>query len=84
MNSKINIETNKISLNNINKEENKFKIVYSPYGYVKILEDDINNNTLTLYKFIQYKNINNDNNFMLGTIFKNNIKQNINIKVKYF
>ena len=84
MNSKINIETNKISLNNINKEENKFKIVYSPYGYVKILEDDINNNTLTLYKFVQYKNINNDNNFMLGTIFKNNIKQNINIKVKYF
>ena len=84
MNSKINIETNKISLNNINKEENKFKIVYSPYGYVKILEDDINNNTLTLYKFVQYKNINNDNNFMLGTIFKNNIKQNINIKVKDF
>ena len=30
MNSKINIETNKISLSNINKEENKFKIVYSP------------------------------------------------------
>ena len=84
MNSKNNIETNKNSLNNNNKEEKRYKIVYSPYGYVKILEEDINNNTLTLYKFIQYKNTNNDNNCMLGTVFKNNIKQNINIKVKYF
>ena len=84
MNSKNNIETNKNSLNNNNKEENKYKIVYSPYGYVKILEEDINNNSLTLYKFIQYKNTNNDNNCILGTVFKNNIKQNINIKVKYF
>ena len=82
--SKNNIETNKDSLNNNNKEKNKYKIVYSQYGYVKILEEDINNDTLTLYKFVQYKNTDNDNNCMLGTIFKNNIKQNINIKVKYF
>ena len=82
--SKNNIETNKDSLNNDNKEKNKYKIVYSQYGYIKILEEDINNDTLTLYKFVQYKNTDNDNNCMLGTIFKNNIKQNINIKVKYF
>ena len=82
--SKNNIKTNKDSLNNNNKEKNKYKIVYSQYGYVKILEEDINNDTLTLYKFVQYKNTDNDNNCMLGTIFKNNIKQNINIKVKYF
>ena len=82
MNSKNNIETNKNSLNNNNKEENKYKIVYSPYGYVKILEEDINNNTLTLYKFIQYKNTNNDNNCMLGTVFKNNIKQKLNILIE--
>ena len=82
----MNIETNKDSLNNNNKEEKKYKIVYSPYGYIKISEEDINNNSLTIYKFVQYKNSNNDNdnNCMLGTIFKNNIKQNINIKVKYF
>lgn len=82
----MNIETNKDSLNNNNKEENKYKIVYSPYGYIKISEEDINNNSLTIYKFLQYKNSSNDNdnNCMLGTIFKNNIKQNINIKVKYF
>lgn len=39
---------------------------------------------MTLYKFIQYKNSNNTTNCLLGTIFKNNIKQQINIRVKYF
>ena len=71
-------------LNQNNKEENKYEIAYSPYGYIKILKEDINNNSLTLYKFIQYKNSNNTTNFLLGTIFKNDVKQHINIRVKYF
>ena len=77
-------EINKMPLNQNNKEENKYEIVYSPYGYLKILKEDINNNSLTLYKFIQYKNSNNTTNFLFGTIFKNNIKQHIDIRVKYF
>ena len=77
-------ETNKITLNQNNKEENKYEIVYSPYSYLKILNEDINNNLLNLYKFIQYKNSNNTTNFLFGTVFKNNIKQHINIRAKYF
>ena len=69
-----------------NASENKYKIVYSPYGYIKILEKDISNNSLTLYNFFQYKNnINNiSNNYFVGTIYKNNIKNDISIKLKYF
>ena len=69
-----------------NTLENKYKIVYSPYGYIKILEKDLSDNSLTLYNFIQYKNkINNiSNNYFEGTIFKNNIKNDINIRLKYF
>jgi hypothetical protein len=68
--------------NQDNKEENKYKIFYSSYGYIKILEKEVNNNTLTLYNFIQYGN--NANNYMQGSIFKNNIKDNINIRLKSF
>ena len=69
-----------------NKLENKYRIVYSPYGYIKILEKDLSDNSLTLYNFIQYKNkINNiSNNYFEGTIFKNNIQNDINIRIKYF
>ena len=69
-----------------NTLENKYKIVYSPYGYIKILEKDIADNSLTLYNFFQYKNsINNiSNNYFVGTIYKNNIKNDINIRLKYF
>ena len=69
-----------------NKLENKYRIVYSPYGYIKILEKDLSDNSLTLYNFIQYKNkINNiSNNYFEGTIFKNNIQNDINIRLKYF
>ena len=71
-------------LNENNKEEKKYKVVYSPYGYLKILEEDINNNLLSFYNFIQYKNNNNTNNYLKGTIFKDNIKENIDLRVKYF
>jgi len=66
--------------------ENKYKIVYSLYGYIKILEKDIADKSLTLYNFFQYKNsINNiSNNYFIGTIYKNNIKNDISIKLKYF
>jgi len=66
--------------------ENKYKVVYSPYGYIKILEKDLSDNSLTLYDFIQYKNniCNISNNYFIGTISKNNIKNDINIRLKYF
>ena len=68
-----------------NKEVNKYKIFYSSYGYIKILQKDIDNNTLTIYNFIQYDNNNNiNNNSLIGTIYKNNIKENIKIRLKYF
>ena len=63
-------------------EENKYKIFYSSYGYIKIKESDITNNLLTLYDFIQYKNQN--RNLLFGKIYKNNIKDNINIRIKSF
>ena len=66
------------------KEENKYKIFYSSYGYIKILQKDINNNSLTLYNFIQYDNNNISNNSLIGTIYKNNIQENIKIRIKYF
>ena len=61
------------------EEENKYKIFYSPYGYLKILEKDINNNSLTSYNFINY-----GKNNLKGSIYKNNIKDNINIRLKSF
>ena len=61
------------------EEENKYKIFYSPYGYLKILEKDINNNSLTSYNFINY-----GKNYLKGSIYKNNIKDNINIRLKSF
>ena len=70
-------------LNENNIEEKKYKIVYSPYGYLKILEKDINNNQLSLYNFIQYKNSYSDNYFK-GSVHKDNIKEYIDIRVKYF
>ena len=69
-----------------NEIENKYKVVYSPYGYIKILEKDLSDNSLTLYDFIQYKNniCNISNNYFIGTISKNSIKNDINIRLKYF
>ena len=68
-----------------NNEEKKYIIVYSSYGYLKILENDFNNNLLTALNFIQYKSvINNFFNPLKGFIFKDNIKETINVKVKYF
>ena len=61
------------------EEENKYKIFYSSYGYLKILEKDINNNSLTSYNFI-----NCGKNYLRGSIYKNNIKDNINIRLKTF
>ena len=67
-----------------NKEE-KYKVVYSTYGYLQISEEELSNNLLTIYNFIQYKNIpNNLFNPLKGFIFKDNIKNNLNLKVKYF
>jgi hypothetical protein len=65
------------------EEEQKYKIFYSEYGYLKILQKDIDNNLLTIYNFIQYDN-NINNNCLKGSIYKNNIKENIKIKLKYF
>ena len=71
------------SLKNNNKEK-KFKIFYSSYGYIKIFEEELSNELATIYKFIQYKYNQNINYLLKGFIFKNNIKDIINIKVKYF
>ena len=68
-----------------NNEEKKYIIVYSSYGYLKILENELSNNLLTIYNFFQYKAF--ENNFftpLKGFIFKDNIKETINVKVKYF
>ena len=40
---------------NGNNEEKKYIIVYSSYGYLKILEKELSNKLLTIYNFIQYK-----------------------------
>ena len=69
--------------NDNNKKENKYIIFYSSYGYIQILEKDVNDNSLTIYKFIQYGN-NSNNNCLRGSIFKNNIKDKINIRLKSF
>ena len=56
-----------------NKEE-KYKVVYSTYGYLQISEEELSNNLLTIYNFIQYKNItNNLFNPLKGFIFKDNM-----------
>ena len=49
-------EENKETLKETNKEI-KYIIVLSSYGYLKISEEELNNNLLTIYKFIQYKTI---------------------------
>ena len=69
--------------NQNDKNENKYIIFYSSYGYIQILEKDINDNSLTIYKFIQYGK-NSNNNCLQGSIFKNNIKDNINVRLKSF
>ena len=77
-------EENKETLKGTNKEI-KYIIVFSSYGYLKISEEELNNNLLTVYKFIQYKTtINNNDNLLKGYIYKDNIKQAIGIKVKCF
>ena len=66
-------------------KEIKYIIVYSSYGYLQISQEELSNNLLTTYKFIQFKPvINNRYNLLKGFIFKDNIKETINIKVKYF
>ena len=68
-----------------NNDEKKYIIAYSSYGYLKILEEELRNNLFTILKFIQYKTvINNNFNPLTGFIFKDNIKETINVKVKYF
>ena len=84
---KSNLEINKEENEDIlkgNEDDKKYKIIYSSYGYLNILEDDLNNNLLDIYNFIQYKNSKNVKNLLKGSIFKDNIKYDINIKVKYF
>ena len=67
-------EENKETLKGTNKEI-KYIIVFSSYGYLKISEEELNNNLLTVYKFIQYKTtINNNDNLLKGYIYKDNIK----------
>ena len=83
MNSKNGItdtKTNAEEKQEENNDKNNYKIFYSAYGYIKILKTDIDNNLLTIYKFIQYD----DNHPFVGTIYKNNIKENITIRLKYF
>ena len=61
------------------KEENEYKIFYSSYGYIKILKKDIDNKSLSFYNFIKY-----GQNSLNGSIYKENIKDNINIRLKSF
>ena len=76
-------EENKTPLKESDEKEKIYRIVYSTYGYLKILEEDLKNNELSIYKFAQYKK-DNFNNYLIGTIFKDNIKQNINLRIKFF
>ena len=66
------------------EEEKNNVIVYSSYGYLNILENDLNNDLLNVYYFTQFKNDKSSKNLLKGSIYKNNIKFNINIKIKYF
>ena len=78
-----NNEDKKTPLMDNNEKEKIYKILYSPYGYIKVLEQDLNNNQLSFYDFIQHKK-GNVNNCLFGKIFKNNIKEYININIKFF
>ena len=79
-----NQELLKNTLTQINSGK-KYIILYSSYGYIKISEEDIKNNSLTIYRFIQYKNaIDDPNKLFHGFIYKDNIKDTIDLKVKYF
>ena len=62
-----------------NKEENKYKIFYTSYGYIKIQEKEIDNKSLSFYNFIKC-----GRNSLVGSIYKDNIKDNINIRLKSF
>ena len=70
---------NNKKIENNNKEENEYKVFYSFYGYIRIKIKEIDNTSLSIYNFIQY-----GKNFLSGTIYKNNIKDNINIRLKNF
>jgi hypothetical protein len=61
------------------KKENEYNIFYSIYGYIKIKKKEIDDTSLSLYKFIQY-----GKNILSGTIYKNNIKDNIDLRLKNF
>ena len=79
----INNQAKNTPLKEDKEKEKIYRILYSSYGYIKILEDDLNNNKSQNYNFIQYKE-NNIDNYFLGSIFKDNFKDNINLKIKYF
>ena len=79
----INSQANNTPIKENKEKEKTYKILYSSYGYIKILEDDLNDNKLQNYRFIQYKE-NNMNNYFIGSIYKENIKDHINLRIKHF
>ena len=83
-NSEKNFEDKKEEVLKENEQQKKYKIIYSSYGYINILEDELNNNLTKIYKFTQYKKGINSKNILKGSIFRDNIKFFINIKIKYF
>jgi hypothetical protein len=60
----------------------EYEIFYSEYGYIKILKEDILNDSLKILKFNSYNQ--SEKNNLNGFINKNNIKSKIKVKIKLF
>ena len=74
-----------ISKNNIKKKARKeFLVYYSSYGYIKIMQIDVDKGN-KLLKFIQYKQIPfRYEECLKGTIYFEQLIKNINIRIKTF
>ena len=89
------MKNNNSSQNNQNKEiiktqnekskKENFKILYSPYGYIKIEENEYLTKEKNLLKFTKInQKENKDQNILSGTINRNSIRENISISLKTF
>lgn len=85
------MSNNKNDNDNKNKEKTivistlpEYEIFYSEYGYIKILKEEISNESLKLCNFNSLNYYKSEKNFFKGSINKKNIKKIITVKIKLF